>query len=308
MEMASHRKNFGNFIRALRLPFITASILPFIAGSSLGSSDFHLIVFLLGLIAVISAHLAANLINDYADSLSGVDWLDKKAYTYFGGSKLIQEDIFREAFYLVSSIRFYAVSFVAVVIISAILRDVVVIGFYLIVLLLSFFYSHKPIQFCYHRLGEAVVFLLFGPALVMGGHYLQTGIFPDSKSIIVSLPFGLLTTSILFANEIPDYGEDSKAGKKNWVSFLGVRRSYILYGVLVLAAFAGIAVNLSYGYFGLISIISFLSLIPAAIAMIILQRHYASKYKLMTSSKLAIAAHGLASAIIVTDLICKKFL
>jgi len=61
-------------IRALRLPFSSASILPFICGSVLAKADFKWLNFFLGLSAVLATHLAANLINDYADSKSGAKY------------------------------------------------------------------------------------------------------------------------------------------------------------------------------------------------------------------------------------------
>lgn len=60
------KTSLKNLIRALRLPFITASALPFIFGSLAAQNEFKLLNFALGLIAVIAAHLSANPINDYA--------------------------------------------------------------------------------------------------------------------------------------------------------------------------------------------------------------------------------------------------
>jgi 1,4-dihydroxy-2-naphthoate octaprenyltransferase len=62
-----------NIIRALRFPFLCASVLPFVFGSLIQKHNFNLSGFLLGLVAVMGTHLSANLINDYADSKSGVD-------------------------------------------------------------------------------------------------------------------------------------------------------------------------------------------------------------------------------------------
>jgi 1,4-dihydroxy-2-naphthoate octaprenyltransferase len=66
--MGKQKNNIAIFIRALRLPFIVVSILPFIYGSLIERRGFNYGGFLLGLSAVISTHLSANLINDYADS------------------------------------------------------------------------------------------------------------------------------------------------------------------------------------------------------------------------------------------------
>ena len=69
-----------NIIRALRLPFINVSILPFVFGSLIARKNFNLSGFLAGLSAVIFTHLSANLINDYSDSRTEADWQDKSYF------------------------------------------------------------------------------------------------------------------------------------------------------------------------------------------------------------------------------------
>ena len=98
--------NLSILARALRLPFLSASVLPFVAGSLFARGDRNPAGFVLGLIAVGATHLSANLINDYADSKSGADWKDRKYYGFFGGSKLIQEGVLKESFYLKTAVFF----------------------------------------------------------------------------------------------------------------------------------------------------------------------------------------------------------
>ncbi|MGD9015680.1 MAG: prenyltransferase, partial [Candidatus Omnitrophota bacterium] len=132
------------YIRALRLPFISASILPFILGSFIDKQSFLLGKFLIGLMAVVSTHLGANLLNDYADSKSGVDWQDRKWYTFFGGSKLIQEGELSEKFYFYAAMICFAIAAVCILMLSLFLRNFSIIGFYALILFLGFSYSHKP--------------------------------------------------------------------------------------------------------------------------------------------------------------------
>ncbi len=192
-------------IRALRLAFVTVSISPFLAGSVLKLTDFNFFTFILGCIAAVSTHLGANLINDYADSKTGVDWQDKRFYKFFGGSKLIQEGTFSEKFYLRLSISFFCLATLSVVSLAVILKSISILWFFAIILFLGFSYSYKPFYFSYNYLGEAVLFVLFGPALVMGGYFIQTGIFPNLESLLLFLPFGFYTTAILFTGEVPDF-------------------------------------------------------------------------------------------------------
>ncbi|MDD5044696.1 MAG: prenyltransferase [Candidatus Omnitrophica bacterium] len=294
---------FKNIVRALRLPFIAASVLPFVFGSLIEKGFFQPLGFLCGLLAVVTTHLSANLLNDYADSKSGADWQDKKFYGLFGGSKLIQEKIFSEKFYLALSMIMAAVSFICVLALAKIMDSIFVAGIYLAILILSWCYSHKPLQFSYHALGEVFIFILFGPAVVMGGYFIQTKIFPDLKSFLLSLPFGFFTAAILFSNEVPDYSEDRAAGKFNWVSIFKPQRSYLLYSGIVLCAFLSVALNIYYGYLGVISFFSFFLIFFAGRAAVILKNNYADKTKLLASSRLTILVQNLAGIILILDLL-----
>jgi len=288
-----------NIIRALRLPFITASVLPFIFGSVINRQNFNLLGFILGLVAASATHLSANLINDYADSKSGADWQDKNFYKFFGGSKLIQERVLSERFYLKAAIFFALIAVVSVIFLSAILHRLSVIGFYLAIIILSWSYSEKPLRFSYHRWGEFFIFILFGPILVMGGYFIQTKIFPDLKSFMLALPFGFLTTVILFANEVPDFSDDKKVGKFTWVSILGAQHAFLLYYLLIGLAFSSILLNVIFGYLSSWALLSCVCIIPAHKAAITLRKYPFDKMRLIESSKLTIAVQSLVSLVLI---------
>lgn len=282
------KSSFPYFIRALRLPFAAASLLPFVFGSLIDRARFNFPGFIFGLTAALCTHLSANLMNDYADSRSGADWQDKRFFGFFGGSKLIQEGIFTESFYLQISVIFACLALASIAALAFILKNISVFGYYLIIIFLGWSYSEKPFQFSYCRLGEIIIFLLFGPALVMGGYFIQTGIFPDLRSFVLSLPFGFFTTAILYSNEIPDFLEDQKAGKATWVSFFGQERAFVLYYILILCAFSSIVLGFLLGYFRIFSIFAFFLVFPAMKAANILQRFATEKTRLLESSKLTV--------------------
>ncbi|MDD5255851.1 MAG: hypothetical protein PHR11_07380, partial [Candidatus Omnitrophica bacterium] len=74
--MKPRTAGLDDIVRALRLPFISASVLAFVFGSLIERRHFNVAGFFLGLAAAVGLHLGANLINDYADSRSGADWQD----------------------------------------------------------------------------------------------------------------------------------------------------------------------------------------------------------------------------------------
>jgi 1,4-dihydroxy-2-naphthoate polyprenyltransferase len=291
------------FVRALRLPFITASVLPFVFGSLIETCNFSLLNFILGLLAVIATHLSANLVNDYADSKSGADWQDKNYYNFFGGSKLIQEKVLSEKFYLKTAIAFAVAAVISVVLLSINLQSPLVMGYYAAIIFLSWSYSAKPLRFSYRRVGEVFIFLLFGPALVMGGYFIQTGIFPDFQSFLLSVPFGLLTTAILFANEVPDFMDDIKAGKFTWVSLFGLQRSYLIYYLLLILALAAVAASVFVGFLNPVALAALVLIFPGIKAANILRRFPGDKQRLMDSSRLTIAIQAIASIILIIGIV-----
>lgn len=292
-----------DFARALRLPFVTASVLPFVFGSLIEREYFNLFGFFLGLIAAISTHLSANLINDYADSKSGADWQDRKFYRFFGGSKLIQEKVFSERFYLRFAVVLAFISLFSVIFLALVLKRPTVIIYYLLIVFLGWSYSIKPLQLSYRRLGEPILFILFGPVLVMGGYFIQTGIFPDLRSFMLSLPFGFLVTLILFVNEIPDFADDKQAEKSTWVSITGPKKAFVTYYMLVGAALLAIALNIWLGFLSVRALSCLVFIILAVKTGNILKRDFKDKAKLIQSSKLTITLQTLVGIILILDLL-----
>ena len=297
------KSHVSDLVRALRLPFITASAFPFIFGSLVDRSRFNIIIFLLGLISALAAHLSANLVNDFADSDSGADWQDKNFYGFFGGSKLIQEGVFSKQFYLKLAASFALISFLAALTLAIMLKSIFILCMFIAIIFLSWAYSTKPLQLSYHRFGEIVIFILFGPALVMAGYFLQTGIFPDMKSFMLSLPFGFLTTAILYANEIPDLIDDEKTGKFTLVSVIGRKSAYILYCALIASAFLSIILNVSKHFIGPTSLLSLFLIIIAAKAAMILKIHPDNKNALVKSSQMTIAVTAFVSLILIITVV-----
>lgn len=281
--------------RALRWPFLSASILPYICGALLPETSFHPLSFALGFLAVATLHLSANLINDYADDLSGADWQDTKFYGFFGGSKLIQEGRLSAQFYRHAAILCAVISVSAVVALAVLLHRPVILLCYCVILLLAWAYSHGPLRLAYHRLGEVTIFLLFGPAVVYGGSYIQMGDWPPLSDFLHSLPFGFLTAAILVANEVPDCEADQKVGKRNLVNWMGAKNGYRIYAALLAAGYVAILLLVIVGSVGTLSLLAFLTVPLGWRALRILRTKWADKSALTKSAALTIVLHAVVS-------------
>ena len=118
-------------------------------------------------------------------------------------------------------------------------------------LFLGYFYTASPLRLVARRgLGELAIFLAFGPLLTLG-----TGFAISSQTIeffstefymllLLGIPFGLLTTNILFINQFPDAKSDAETGKNHLVVTLGkkaARWGYLV--ILTLAFYSSVYLN-----------------------------------------------------------------
>jgi 1,4-dihydroxy-2-naphthoate octaprenyltransferase len=229
-----------SYVRALRLPFLTGSLLPVAVAGALAYRDQGLwSPRLLGLtfLGVAALHLGANLLNDYYDSF-GSDPLNVHWTPFSGGSRVIQNQELSP-----DTVRFMAFLFLALGSVCGLALIflgrpwVAVLG--TLGFLAGYVYSASPVQLMSAGLGEAAIFLAFGPFLTWGTYYVQTGSLKP-VGLAVGLPLAFLITAILWINEFPDLKADAEAGKNQLVVRLGLRNARRVYAALMLAPFASI--------------------------------------------------------------------
>ncbi len=230
----------GVFFRALRLPFLTGSLMPVAVAAALAWQEqgaFSLRLLLLTALGVAALHSGGNLINDYYDSF-GSDPLNRFESPYSGGSRVIVNQELSAP-----TVRNLAYFFLGVgvlcglALISLGRPYVAVVG--LLGLLFAYLYSAAPVQLMSLGLGELTIFLAFGPVLTLGTWYVLTGALAAAGAA-VGLPLAFLITAILWINEFPDLEADEAAGKRHLMSRLGLRLSRWVYGGLMLAPFASL--------------------------------------------------------------------
>ena len=112
-------------------------------------------------------------------------------------------------------------------------------------LFLGYFYTGRPLRLVARRgLGELAIFLAFGPMLTLGTGYaisVETiTLYSPEFYMLLSLgvPFGLLTTNILFINQFPDAESDAQTGKNHLVVTLGKKASRWGYLLILSLAFS----------------------------------------------------------------------
>lgn len=241
----------------------------------------NLALLALTMLAALCLHAGSNMANDYFDYVSGCDThpqYDEFSAPFFGGSRLLPEgklqakDVHRAALLAIGlgvGVGLYIAWRVGFPIL--VLGVIGVLSGYLYVTCLA------P-----RGLGEASVFLNFGPLMVLGSQYVQVGHF-SAEALLASVPVGILIAAVLWINEVSDFEADRAAGKDTLVVRLGRPNAVSVYAALMATAYAFIVV-LSLGNvipaWGLISLAS----LPLALRSIATARAHHDRPSAMVSA------------------------
>lgn len=281
----------------MRLPFLSASIIPYLIGAAYvfykGDTDIFTVRFFIGLCAVIFSHIGANILNDYADSKSGNDWIDKNEHIYFGGSKVIQNGIFAEKQVFKIGSIFIILAVMMIVLLQCIITNIPIILFGVFILFLAVSYSLPPLKFAYRGIGEFVIFMLFGSVIVAGAYTIITMKYFDLFVIVLSFPISFLVTAILYCNEVPDYEVDEKVGKNTIVVCIGLKNAYWGYCFLIIGVFMSIILCVLLDILPVVSLFLLFAVGIYIKPFLLIKNMYNDIEKLKIASKLTIMGHSI---------------
>lgn len=219
--------------------------------------------FGLTVIGIVLFHAAANLINDYYDTLNKVDQADSPTVKYrpqpiFSGL-LTMRELFRE-FVVLFSIT------AVIGLITAYYRTWHVLWIGVIGLMTSIFYTAGPVKFKYRAWGEFAVFMMWGPLMIEGAYAVQRHAL-SMKALYISIPFGTLVALVLFANNMRDIAYDARRNVRTLSILLGAQKSFVMFAALILAAYTYVLGMIVVGVMSPWGLLIFLSL-PKALSLL----------------------------------------
>lgn len=192
-------------------------------------------VFILCLLGVVVLHSAGNVLSDWFDYRSGVD--NENA---FAVPNLVFHH-FEPSEYLRFSFILLDIGILIGICIAVLSGPVLfVIGG--VGVLLTLLYSFLK----YHALGDLDVFIIFGILPVLGTVYAVTGEM-HWDALVLSLPIGLITVSVLHANNTLDIESDGAAGIKTFAMLIGGKASSVLYAAYMVIPFLCVIVAVGVG-------------------------------------------------------------
>ncbi|HEY4632641.1 MAG TPA: prenyltransferase, partial [Candidatus Limnocylindrales bacterium] len=175
------------------------------AARTVGGAPVDWGLFLLSVVGLVLAHAANNMINDYFDTTGGVDTEDYVRALYAPHPILsgwVTKRQLEVAILVVNAVC------AAIMLYLTAVRGPLIIAFALAGLFVSVFYVAPPIRLKHHGLGEPGVFIVWGPLMIGGTFLAATGTI-EPWVLLVSVPYALLVTSVLFGKHIDKIEADT---------------------------------------------------------------------------------------------------
>lgn len=208
------------------------------------TADGPLLGFWLALtvLGVFCVEIAKNAYGELVDFDSGTDQAitEDNRSPFSGGKRVMVDKLLSRNHTRAIATTFFTLAIVIGLYI-VIERDVRVLGFGLVGMALAWSYHGGPARLAYRGLGELAVALAYGPVVVCGTYFVQTGAV-NPLLVHLSMILGLLVAAFLWINEFPDYAADKAAGKNNLVVQLGRDTAVLLYALLLATGYAWLVI------------------------------------------------------------------
>lgn len=278
---------------AMRLPFLTATVVPVVLGASiawydLGTCDW--LLFLLTLAGIAFLNIGTNLANDYFDHLSGNDAANKTPTPFSGGSRVIQDGKIKPRSILAVSLGFFAAGSLLGLYLNQRTAGNIVLWLGIIGVVSGFFYAGFPLKLGYRGIGELLIGTCFGPLVVIGSYVVQTGRI-SKTAFAASLPVGLLIGLVVFINEFPDFEADRSVGKRTLVVLLGKSNALMVYHISLILLFLYSITVVAAGWLPAHILIVLLTLPLALKAYGVSKKHFRSVQDLLPANAATIGLH-----------------
>lgn len=250
-------RGFKSWLGVMRFPFLSLSFVVWLYGVGLSyyyMGEFELVSSLLALAGLVSLHISVNLLNEYYDYITGLDFKTVKT-PFSGGSGLLPRGVISARSTYIVGIFFFATG--AIIGLYFLLSKgwglfpILAIGAICVL-----FYTNLLARM---GLGELAAGLGLGSLPVLGIFWVNAGYY-SFDAVFASFPAGLLTAILLLLNEFPDFKPDKETGRKNLLMILGVDSAFRVYRYVGYIVYIWIGLCVVMDFLPLSCIIAFFSL------------------------------------------------
>ena len=208
-------------------------------GACAAAADYHLswglmALTVLGVFCVEVAKNAAGEITDY-DSGTDVEISDQERTPFSGGKRVLVDGLLsRKQTAVIANVFYLAAIAIGLWLVCFVNPKILLFG--LAGMTLAWAYHAAPFRLAYRGLGELAVAIAYGPLVVGGTYFVQTGHLSEPL-LHVACALGMHVAAFLWINEFPDSRADLAAGKYNLVARMGPDRASFGYVVLLTIAY-----------------------------------------------------------------------
>ena len=242
--------------QSARLPFLVLTPVCVFLGVSIAlqsQTDINIGHLSLIVIGALLAHISVNLLNDYHDFKSGLDFNTRRT-PFNGGSGFLPKHPEQKSTILIAGIA----SLTAVIAIGLFFvwtHGLAIIPIGVTGILLIIYYTgwinRRPLL-CLIAPG-----LGFGVLMVLGTQFLLQKQYSILAGLAAIVPF-CLVNNLLLLNQYPDLNADTEAGRYHLPIARGIPFSNAVYALFIMLTIMTVILCVAYGYFPLLSLISLL--------------------------------------------------
>ncbi len=235
--------NVKAWIMQIRGPFLVLTPISVLVGVSVAVWEGHSInalYLVLALIGAMLAHIAVNVINEYFDYKSGIDFKTIKT-PFSGGSGILVEGLLSpRTVYVVGILCIAAIIAIGAYFISVYGAAIIPIGV-LGIITIYFYTTHitKSPFLCAIAPG-----LGFGPLMIMGTYFVLTGGYSLAAGLASITP-AFLVSNLLLINQFPDVEADATAARRHLPIVIGRKNSAVVYTVFLICAYVALIVSVA---------------------------------------------------------------
>ena len=229
----------NKWVLGARVRTLPAAVAPVLVGTSL-ASEIKLINAVQALVVALALQIAVNFANDYSDGVRGTDT------NRVGPTRLVASELATPTSVKIASLLSFLVAAIAGTLLSF-NTSLWLIAVGAVSMLAAWGYTGGRRPYGYLGFGELSVFIFFGLVATVGSYYVQVEQI-SWNAVLLAIPMGCLSCSILVINNLRDLPQDALVNKRTLAVRLGDKKTRIFYAVLLILAqiTAALAATINY--------------------------------------------------------------